>query len=54
MFTVVKQVFANQYSCLAECKGLFIKSFSLEKVHFQVVKFVWILFMCFQSPTHNA
>jgi hypothetical protein len=38
---VLKQVFANQYSCLAESKSLvIIKSCSLEKVYFRVVKFV--------------
>jgi hypothetical protein len=37
---VLKQVFANQYSCLVESESLTIKSCSVEKVHFQVVKFV--------------
>jgi hypothetical protein len=37
---VLKLVFANQYSCLAESKSLVIKSCSLEKVHFQVVGFL--------------
>jgi hypothetical protein len=30
----------NQYSCLVESKSLVIKSCSVEKVRFQVVKFV--------------
>jgi hypothetical protein len=30
----------DQYSCLAESKSLVIKSCSVEKVHFKVVKFV--------------
>jgi hypothetical protein len=33
-------VFTNQYACYAESKGFIIKSCSLEKIHFQVVKFV--------------
>jgi hypothetical protein len=37
---VLKQVFANQYSYLVESKGLVIKSCSVEKAYFQVVKFV--------------
>jgi hypothetical protein len=40
MVIVLKQAFANKYSCLAESKSLVIKSYSVEKVHFQVVKFV--------------
>jgi hypothetical protein len=37
---VLNKVFANQYSCLEESKSLVTKSCSVEKVHFQVVKFV--------------
>jgi hypothetical protein len=37
---VLKQVFANQYSCVAESKSLVIKNCLVEKFHFQVVKFV--------------
>jgi hypothetical protein len=40
---VLQQVFANQYSYLAESKSLVIKSCSVEKVHLQVVKFVSFL-----------
>jgi hypothetical protein len=36
---VLKQVFANKYSCVAESETLVINT-SVEKVHFQVVKFV--------------
>jgi hypothetical protein len=37
---VLKQAFANQYSCLAESKSLVVTSCSVEKVHFEVVKFL--------------
>jgi hypothetical protein len=37
---VLKQVLASQYSCLVESKSVVIKSCSVEKVNFQVVKFV--------------
>jgi hypothetical protein len=50
---LLKQVSANQYSCLAERKSLVIKSCSVEKVHFQVKVFV-NLFVCVQSSTHNV
>jgi hypothetical protein len=50
----LKQVFANQYSCSAESKSLVIKRCSAVKVNFEVVKFVWILFVYVQPPTHNA
>jgi hypothetical protein len=49
-----KHVFANQYSSLSESKSLFVKRCSVEKVHFKVVKFVNIIFVCDLSPTHNA
>jgi hypothetical protein len=51
---VLEQAFVYQYSCLAESKSLVIKSCSVEEVHFQVVKYVKVLFMCIQSPTQNA
>jgi hypothetical protein len=47
--SVSKQVFVNQYSCLAESKSWVIKS-SVEKVYFQVVKFVWIYPCTFNHP----
>jgi hypothetical protein len=37
---VIKQIFSNQHLCLAEIESLVIKSCSVEKVYFQVVKFV--------------
>jgi hypothetical protein len=40
MVFILKQVFANQYTCLAESKSLIIRSSSVEKVHFKVLKFV--------------
>jgi hypothetical protein len=47
---VLKQVFANKYSCVAESKTLVINSCSVEKVHLQVVKFVLIYSCAFNHP----
>jgi hypothetical protein len=50
VISVLKQVFANQNSCLEESKSLIIESCSMENIHFQVVKFVCIYSCAFNHP----